>query len=118
MKRVKLQEEAELLLGEIRKRINTCGLLFMNHRRSNAQTLADLDITVADQRKIIDHLTVADYCGGPEEDEKYPWKYIALFGKEYKGVELYIKLSVGLEGTAVVCISFHEVAYPMIYQFK
>jgi hypothetical protein len=118
MKTVKRYKDAELLLSEIRKRISACGLLFMNHRRSNAQTLADLDITVADQRKIIDHLTVADYCSGPEADERYPWKYIALFGKEYKGVELYIKLSVGLEDTAVVCISFHEAAYPMIYQFK
>ena len=113
-----LATEANALLEEIKEAIEKSGLLFLNHRPSNAQTLAELEITPEMQRQIIDNLCAADYCGGPEEDRKYPWKYVALFGKEYNGIELYIKFSVGIEGTAVVCLSFHRARSPMVYQFK
>lgn len=118
MNTVKSRDEVNDLLEKIKERIKRSGLLFLNHRHGNAQTLAALEITIAEQRNIIEHLVAEDYCGGPEPDRKYPWKYVALFGKTHKGVELYIKFSVGIGGTAVVCLSFHEALAPMTYHFK
>jgi hypothetical protein len=118
MNQVKTRTEADALLKEIKERIKISGLLVLNDRPNNAQTLADLDITPQMQKEIINSLSTADYCAGPAEDHKYPWKWVALFGKKYNGIELYIKFSVGIEGTAVTCLSFHKAGSPMEYQFK
>ncbi len=111
-------EETEALIKEIKGKIRTSGLLIMNHRKSNAQTLAELNISPCMQREIIENLGIEDYCGGPEKDRKYAWKWVAFFGKEFEGVELYIKLSIGSENEAVICMSFHQAVTPMRYQFK
>jgi len=118
MKRITTVAEAEDLLREIKLRIHEDGILFMNQRIKNAQTLADLGIVAAKQREIIEDLKAEDYYKGPDPDEKYPWKLVAVFGVDYEGVELYIKFSIGVTGTAVVCLSFHEAGSPMKYQFK
>lgn len=105
-------------MQEIKSQIKEHGLLFMNQRVKNVQTLADLGILEATQREIIENLKAEDYYKGPDPDEKYPWKIVAVFGVEYVGVELYIKFSMGVTGTPVVCLSFHEAGRPMRYQFK
>ena len=118
MEKLRTESEASALLEEIKQRIRDFGLLFMNGRSHNAQTLANLEISPIIQRQIIDNLCSSDFAGGPGEDHKYAWKYITVFGKDYKGVELYIKFSVGENGTAVVCLSFHQAERPIRYQFK
>ena len=118
MKKITTLGEVDALLLEIKTRICKNGILFMNQRIKNAQTLADLGILEATQREIIENLNARDYYGGPEPDEKYPWKVVAVFGAAYEGVELYIKFSIGETDTPVVCLSFHESASPMKYQFK
>src|ERR1700749_2222067 len=118
MKKLSTQDEAHDLLQRIKAEIQQYGLLVMNKRPHNAQTLADLNMNSSGLKEIVLGLTSYDYCGGPDEDERYPWKVVALFGKLYKNTELYIKLSVGYDQTPVVCLSFHVAAYPMPYQFK
>ena len=118
MKSITTVAEAEGLLREIKLQIEKEGILFMNRRPKNSQTLADLGILEATQREIIDNLQAVDYCKGPDPDEKYSWKSVSVFGTDYEGVELYIKFSIGVTGTPVVCLSFHEAENPMRYQFK
>jgi len=118
MKRITTLAEAKELLHEIKLQIRKEGLLFMNRRPKNAQTLADLGILEATQREIIDNLQAEDYCKGTDPDEKYSWKSVSVFGTNYEGVELYIKFSISVTGTPVVCLSFHEAENPMSYQFK
>lgn len=118
MKKITTLAEAEKLLLEIKALIREFGILFMNKRIKNAQTLANLEILEATQREIIENLKAQDYYGGPEPDEKYPWKVVAVFGTDYEGVELYIKFSIGETGAPVVCLSFHKADSPMRYQFK
>lgn len=110
------------MLHSILKRIRDDGILFIN-RPKNAQSLAEFGITATQQRKVIENLQPEDYCGGPEADEKYPWKSVAVFGTTYREVELYIKFSMGVDrvGVArapVVCLPFHKSEHPMRYQFK
>lgn len=118
MRKITRVEDAKNLLHEIHDLIRTNGILFMNKRVKNSQTLADLEITASIQKQIIDSLQAEDYCGGPDPDEKYSWKSVSVFGTVYRGEELYIKFSVGLEDTPVVCLSFHKAGSPMTYQFK
>jgi hypothetical protein len=118
MKKIATLAEAEELLHKIKVQIQKEGILFMNRRHKNAQTLADFGILEATQREIIDNLKAEDYYGGPDPDEKYSWKVVAVFGTDYEGVKLYIKFSIGATGTPVVCLSFHEAGSPMRFQFK
>lgn len=108
----------EALLKDIQRRIRQDGLLFMNGRVKNAQTFSEFGITPQQQREIITSIKATDYCGGPEEDEKYPWKSVAVFGKTFRHATLYIKLSIGETGRPVVCLSFHESDSEIDYQFK
>ena len=41
-----------------------------------------------------------------------------VFGKDYDGTELYIKISLGAPGSKTICISFHEAEHPLSYPFK
>jgi hypothetical protein len=81
-------------------------------------SIADLEILATTQREIIDDLKPEDYCSGPEPDEKYPWKVVVVFGKKYRGIELYIKFSIGEAKERVVCLSFHQAEKQMRYPFK
>lgn len=118
MNKVASLEEAANLLYEIQEKIRQNGVIFLNGRVKNRQTLANLGITAAQQRGIIDQLRKEDYCGGPESDEKYHWKLVSVFGTTFRETELYIKFSVGVDNTPVVCVSFHEAEWPMSYLFK
>ena len=115
---VRTIEEAGAFLSYIKNRISTDGILFMNGRMKNVQCLANLGITPAIQRGIINGLVAEDYCSGPDRDDKFQWKDVGVFGSNYNGIELYIKFSIGAAGAPVVCLSFHESGHPMRYQFK
>jgi hypothetical protein len=41
-----------------------------------------------------------------------------VFGKQVKKKEVYIKVSMGIENTGAVCISFHIAEHPIKYPFK
>ena len=41
-----------------------------------------------------------------------------VFGKLIKNHEIYIKISLGIEGSSVICISFHLAEYKMTYPLK
>ncbi len=41
-----------------------------------------------------------------------------VFGKDIKGREVYIKISLGLENCQTICISFHLAEHNMQYPFK
>jgi hypothetical protein len=85
MYQVSKLEEAALFLKEIKALIASSGIIFMNGRAKNTQSLANLGISLAIQKEIINDLIATDYCGGPEQDEKYNWKVVAVFGYNYFG---------------------------------
>jgi hypothetical protein len=118
MKKVTSIKEAEKLLQEIQDKIRKNGVLFLNYKRKNSQTLAMLGITASHLEKIFYGIRATDYCGGPESDERYVWKSVSVFGVIIKGLEVYVKFSVGQDEAPVVCLSFHEAERPMTYQFK
>jgi len=52
------------------------------------------------------------------EEKLYGGAEMWVFGKVVKSFEIYIKISLGMSSTQVICISFHKAEYPMTYPFK
>jgi hypothetical protein len=68
---------------------------------------AKLDITPKDRNKILEEITYSDFYKGPEKDKLNEGPDMWIFKKSVKAREIYIKITLGLCGRNVVCISFH-----------
>lgn len=115
-KEIKTEQDAKELLAYIKTLIKKNNYYFLN-RSKNKQTILALGITAAMVLEIILDLEAHDYCSGPEDDQDFPGKQVAVFGYDFRGTELYIKFSFGTDGLPVVVVSFHESEYPMHYPF-
>lgn len=93
------------------------GILILK-RDKNRQTMIDLELTGAAIEKIMDQLIVEDYSEGPLDEDWYGGKKMWVFGKQVKGDEIYIKITLGGPQSQTICISFHLSEYPMHYPFK
>jgi hypothetical protein len=112
------EQEVEIYLNELKVKINIFGILFLDDRSKNQQTLHDLEISPAKRYEIINSLKVEDYSQGPLEDKMHGILPLWVFGKQVKKKEVYIKVSMGIENNSAVCISFHIAGHPMNYPFK
>lgn len=83
------------------------GILFLDDRGKNQQTLHDLEISPAKRKEIIGSLVVEDYSQGPLEEKMRGILPMWIFGKQIKNREVYIKVSMGIENNQAICISFH-----------
>ena len=112
--------EVEHFLNEFKTKMNLWGLILRTDRTNpiNRQTLANLQLSEKDCKEILNQLQVTEYCEGPVPDTLYRDVPMWIFGKMVKGVEIYIKITIGQFGSKVVCISFHQPAYKMTYPFK
>lgn len=110
--------EVEKYLKELKVKMEIFGILFLDDRGKNQQTLHDLEISPAKRKEIISSLTVEDYSQGPLDDKMRGILPMWVFGKQVKKKEVYIKVSLGIEDNAAVCISFHIAERPMNYSFK
>jgi len=99
--------EMEAFLRDFRIKLEIWGIVFRDDRGKNLQTLLDLDITPADRMKIISDITGSDFHKGPIKDELNNGSDLWVFKKKIKNQEVYIKITLGLYGNKVICISFH-----------
>ena len=93
-------------------------ILFRDDRGKNAQALVDLELRPVDRKAIIEALEVKDYSEGPLQERLYGGADMWVFGKTIKKKEVYIKITIGATGSAVICISFHLAAHKMNYPLK
>lgn len=112
------KQEVEKFLNEFHEKMKIWNVLFRDERGKNTQTLADLEIRPNDRTKIIEELKTIDYSEGPLEEKLYKGNSMWVFGKEIKSKEIYIKISTGVAGSRVICISFHIADHHMNYPFK
>lgn len=112
------KQEVEKFLKELKVKTKVFGILFLDERGKNQQTLHDLEISPAKRKEIIANLRSEDYSEGPLEEKMRGILPLWVFGKEVKQKEVYIKISMGLENNSAVCISFHIAEYPMNYPYK
>lgn len=112
------KQEVEKFLKELKVKTEVFGILFLDDRGKNQQTLHDLEISPAKRKEIIVNLRSEEYCEGPLEEKMRGILPMWVFGKEVKQKEVYIKISMGTENNSAVCISFHIAERPMSYPYK
>ncbi len=112
------KEEVEAFLKQFHQKLKIFQIIFRDDRGKNAQTLADLEIAPVYRETVIKELKVIDYSDGPIIDTLHHLGDMWIFGKDVKGQEVYIKISLGRESCQTICISFHTAEFKMKYPFK
>ncbi len=111
-------DEVIQFLKNFKAKMEVFGIVFMDSRLKNTQTLATLELTPAQRKKIIADLKLEDYTEGPIEDKQFIGGDLWVFGKMIKQQEVYIKIAIGGSNKQTICISFHLSEYPMTLPFK
>ncbi|MEX0684739.1 MAG: hypothetical protein WD267_07625 [Balneolales bacterium] len=112
------KKEVRAFLKEFKEKMKIWDVLFRDDRGKNTQALSDLELIPIQRKKILEELRIENYSDGPNEEVLYGGSDMWIFGKEVKGTEVYIKITVGSKGKSVICISFHLAEHIMSYPFK
>jgi len=112
------RQGAEEFLRDFIMKLSIWGIVYRDERSKNAQALLDLEITPAQRTEVIKNLTVTEYSEGPKKEKLYGGADMWIFGRRIKGHEVYIKVTMGIEGRQVICISFHVAEHHLEYPFK
>jgi hypothetical protein len=110
-----VREKTQKFLLEFKEIASQNGIILI-HRHDTLSTLEYLGLTKANLEEILLGLSIDEYCEGPEPDHNGIGE-IWVFGKNMKGVEVYIKLKIINPG-AVKGISFHIPKNPLNYRLK
>ena len=112
------KEEVQKFLEQFNAKVKFFGIIFRDDRQKNKETLQQLDITPMQRELIVRNLQVQDYAEGPIIDILNKHSEMWVFGKDVKGREVYIKITLGYQNGQTICISFHIAERPMQYPFK
>ncbi len=112
---IRNEREVEAFLREFRPKFSIWGIIFLN-RQKNEEALRALGITPVAREEIIKKIEKIDYSHSVIDETSFGDMWV--FGKDYDGTELYIKISLGVPGSHTICISFHEAERPLNYPFK
>src|SRR5882762_3327708 len=110
---MKSKNEIKAFLKDFYIKMDIWGIIVRDDRGKNTQTLLDLEITKDYRNKILKSLIEEDYSDGPLDEKLHGGADMWVFGKLVKGKEIYIKISMGVAGAKVICISFHIAAHKM-----
>lgn len=91
---------------------------FRDDRQKNQNSLVELGITPNQRMEVIMNLSCYDYSEGPIVDALNNQGEMWVFGKDVRGNEIYIKITLGKPNTHTICISFHKAEHPMSYPLK
>ena len=111
-------DDVEAFLDQFNIKAQVFGIRFLNERQKNEDALRILNISPLQREAIVKNLHVQDYIEGPVIDVLNDQGEMWVFGKDIRGREIYIKISLGYENGQTICISFHIAEYPLIYPFK
>ena len=112
------KEQVEAFLKRLKEKIKVFDIVFRDDRGKNLQTLATLEINTIVRKQIIMNIEPEDYVEGPIVDTLNKMGEMWIFGKDVKGHEVYIKITLGLPNSSTICISFHIAEHKMNYPFK
>lgn len=112
------KDQVERFLEDFSLKIKIFGIRFRDDRSKNQNSLLELGITPTQRLDIIMQLNCYDYSEGPITDELNKQGEMWVFGKDVKGKEVYIKITLGKPNSHTICISFHKAEFPMSYPSK
>ncbi len=112
------KDSVEAFLKEMREKIRFFEIAF-RPRGKNLDSIAELDIIPLQRVEYLKQLTYENYKSGPNKNthETHLPDYYE-FGIEINGIEVYIKVSIGLPGKRVDCMSFHKAEQKITYPLK
>lgn len=93
------------------------GALEIVDRSKNLQGLASCGLLPSDIPEIIRSLTPDNYSEGPLPDKRGGDVAWWVFGVDYEGTELYVKLGLA-EGRRIRIMSLHPAERPLQYPFR
>ena len=111
-------EEVKAFLEQFNIKAQVFGIIFRDDRQKNRKALLELDITQMQRELIVKSLLPQDYVEGPVIDVLNKEGEMWVFGKDVKGREVYIKITLGYENGQTICISFHIAEHPLVDPFK
>lgn len=112
------KEDVEAFLERFFVKVKIFGIRYRDDRPKNIDALLDLEITRRTREEVVMSLTFQDYCQGPVDDVLNKGGEMWVFGKDVKGAEVYIKITMGRPQSHAICISFHRAEKPLSYLFK
>lgn len=112
------KEDVEKFLNNFYLKVKIFGIRFKDDREKNRNAILDLEISPRLRETVVMSLEWKDYSEGPIIDELNNHGEMWVFGKDVKGTEVYIKITMGEPNKNTICISFHEAEYPMSYPLK
>jgi len=115
MKTIKTREQVEKFLNSFLPKFDIWGIFFIN-REKNEEAMAALGITSVQRERIIKEIETDDYIETIVDEIAFGDMWV--FGKDFSGEELYIKISMGYPNSRTICISFHKSEFPNRYAFK
>lgn len=110
--------DVELFLKNFKEKMKIWSILYRDDRGKNTATLTALEIRPIDRTKVLENLEVPDYSEGPKPEVLYSGADMWVFGTTIKKKEIYIKITMGMNRSSVLCISFHIAEQTMNYPFK
>lgn len=112
------KEDVEKFLSDFHAKMKVFDIVFRDDRGKNLETLALLEITPVYRVTVLSELEVRNYVDGPIVDTLNESGDMWVFGKDVKGREVYIKISLGLPDRQTICISFHLAEHVLDYPYK
>ena len=110
--------EVAYFLIDFKEKMKFWDVLFRDDRGKNSQALVDLELRPIERKTILESLESKDNSQGPLEEKLYGGTEMWVFGKTVKKKEVYIKITMGMVGSNVICISFHLAHHKMNYPLK
>lgn len=112
---VKTKRDVENFLRQFLPKMDVLGIIFIN-RDKNQEALEMLGITPLTRKDIVRSITSDDYIETIVDEISYGEMWV--FGKDYDGTALYVKIALGKPNSKTICISFHTAEYPLKFAFK
>lgn len=112
---VRKRKDVEDFLRQFLPKMDVLGIVFLN-RTKNLEALKMLGITPLARKEIIRSITSDDYIETIIDEFSYGDMWV--FGKDYDGTDIYVKIALGRPNTNTICISFHTAEHPLNYAFK
>ena len=112
------KEQVEKFLEDFSLKVKIFGIRFRDDRQKNQNSLVELGITPNQRMEVIMNLSCYDYSEGPIVDALNNQGEMWVFGKDVRGNEIYIKITLGKPNAHTICISFHKAEHPMSYPLK
>ena len=112
---IKNKEEVDAFLHQFLPKMDIWGIIFVD-RKKNQEAMRTLGITYTASKEIIKDIHTIDYVETIIDAFSYGDMWV--FGKNFDGQELYVKVALGQPNTNTICISFHLAEKPLRYAFK